>query len=56
MSPWRAIRKQLNISERSMRRILAFAKKNPDSPVQERMQGSGRLKDVIDREGAITKY
>jgi hypothetical protein len=44
------------MSERSMRRILAFAKKNPDAPVQERMQGSGRLQDVIDREGAITKY
>jgi hypothetical protein len=44
------------MSERSLRQILAFAKKNPDAPVQERMQGSGRLQDVIYREGATTKY
>jgi hypothetical protein len=32
--PLKSIRKQLNMSERSLRRILAFAKKNPDVPVQ----------------------
>ncbi len=44
------------MSERSLRQILAFAKKNPDAPVQERMQGSVMLQDVIDREGATTKH
>jgi hypothetical protein len=44
--PLKSIRKQLNMSERSLRRILAFAKKNPDAPVQERMQWSGRPSKV----------
>jgi hypothetical protein len=44
--PLKSIRKQLNMSERSLRQILAFAKKNPDAPVQERMQGSGRPSKV----------
>ncbi len=41
------IRAQMKMSERSLRRILAFAKVNPESPVSERKKnpGSGKYKE-----------
>lgn len=40
--PLAKIRKQLVIPESTLRKILAYAKKNPDNPIQERKNGSGR--------------
>jgi hypothetical protein len=33
---------QLNMSDRSLRKILSYAKQNPDSPIGTRKPGSGR--------------
>jgi hypothetical protein len=44
--PLKSKGKLLNMSDMSLRRILVFAKKNCDAPVQERMQGSGRPSKV----------
>jgi hypothetical protein len=33
---------QLNMSDRSLRKILSYAKNNPDSPIGTRKLGSGR--------------
>jgi hypothetical protein len=33
---------QLNMSDRSLRKILSYAKKNPDAPIGTRKPGSGR--------------
>ncbi len=43
--PLATIRKQLKMSERSLRRILSFAKSNPEAPVagRKRDPGTGTL-------------
>ena len=40
--PLTKIRQQLDMNERTLRRILRFAEANPDAPVGERKEGSGR--------------
>ena len=40
--PLKAIRSQLKMSESTLRRILAFAKKQPENPIADRKPGSGR--------------
>ena len=63
------IRSQLKLSESTLRRILVFAKKNPINPIIPRKPGPGRpkkiseetsmpcrMQEVIDGEGAMTKY
>ena len=63
---WRAgvalatIRKQLKMSESTLRRILAVARNNPTLPIPPRKPVSGRPRkisqEVIDRDGGMTKY
>jgi hypothetical protein len=36
------IRKQLNMSERGLRRVLAYARKNPEAPVKNKSKNAGR--------------
>ena len=40
--PLTKIRQQLDMKEKTLRRILRFAEANPDAPVGERKKGSGR--------------
>jgi isocitrate dehydrogenase len=54
--PLSTIRKQLKMSERSLRRILSVVKSNPDAPVVRRKRDPRRLQEVIQRDGAATKY
>ena len=44
--PLKKIREQLNMNERTLRRILSHAKANPDVPVALRKLGSGRTAKV----------
>ena len=64
--PWANIRKQLKMSESTLRNILAFAMKNTILSVQ-RMQEveflqnlvqsmPARLQEVIVRDGGMTRY
>ncbi len=54
--PLKDIRNQLKISESTLRRILAFAKKTPDNPISDRKPGSGRpLKISIATQRTIRK-
>ena len=60
------IRKQLKMSESSLRRILAFARKNPTLPVQSTQEVEflqnlvlsipARLQEGIARDGGMTRY
>ena len=60
------IRKQLKMSESTLRRILAFARKNPTLPVQSTQEVEflqnlvlsipARIQEVIDRDGGMTRY
>ena len=60
------IRKQLKMSESTLRRILAFARKNPTLPVQSTQEVEflqnlvlsipARLQEVIARDGGMTRY
>jgi hypothetical protein len=59
---WRAkvplsnIRSQLKLSKSTLRRILAFAKRNPINPIIPRKSGSGRPKKISEEtEGLIKK-
>ena len=64
--PLSNIRAQLGIGERALRRLLAFAKKNPEAPIMDRKEGSylknlvesmpRRMQDVIQQDGGLTKY
>ena len=47
--PLKKIRDQLQISAASLKRVLAHARKNPDSPVAQRKKGTGR-KSTVDKE------
>ena len=40
--PLKAIRSQLKMSESTLRRVLAFAKKQPENPIADRKPESGR--------------
>jgi hypothetical protein len=68
---WRAkvplinIRKQLKMSERTLRKILSIAKANPLNPIKPRKPAflqnlvtsmRTRMLEVIEREGGMTKY
>jgi hypothetical protein len=44
--PHSTIRSQLKLSKSTLRRILAFAKRNPINPIIPRMSGSGRPKKI----------
>ena len=44
--PLKSIRAQLSMSESTLRRILAFAKKNPTLPVKKRKTGTGRKSTI----------
>ena len=60
------IRKQLKMSESTLRRILAFARKNPTLPVQSTQEVEflqnlvlsipARLHEGIARDGGMTRY
>ena len=60
------IRKQLKMSESTLRRILAFARKNPTLPVQRTQEVDflqklvqsmlARLQEVIASDGGMTRY
>ena len=60
------IRKQLKMSESTLRRILAFARKNPTLPVQSTQEVEflqnlvlsilARLQEGIARDGGMTRY
>ena len=60
------IRKQLKMSESTLRRILAFARKNPTLPVQSTQEVEflqnlvlsipARIQEVIDRDGGMSRY
>ena len=60
------IRKQLKMSESTLRRILAFARKNSTLPVQKTQEVEflqnlvrsmpARIQEVIDRDGGMTRY
>lgn len=63
--PLKSIRQQLNMSESTLRRILAYAKKNPTIPVKGRKIGTGRfskvtqttlktMRDIINKAPTIT--
>ena len=64
--PLSNIRAQLGIGERTLRRLLTFAKKNPERHVMVMDDSSylrnlvtsmpRRMQDVIRREGGLTKY
>jgi hypothetical protein len=68
---WRAkvplsnIRKQLKMSERTLSRIISFAKANPLNPIKPRKPAflqnlvtsmPTRMLEVIEREGGMTRY
>ena len=60
------IRKQLKMSESTLRRILAFARKNPTLPVQSTQEVEflqnlvlsipARLQEGIARDAGMTRY
>ncbi len=64
--PLKKIRDQLQISAASLKRVLAHARNNPDSPVVQRKKGTGRrglvesmprrLEAVRQNGGNATKY
>ena len=64
--PLATIRKQLKMSESTLRRILAFARKNPTLPVQSTQEVEflqnlvlsipARLQEGIARDGGMTRY
>jgi ABC-type uncharacterized transport system YnjBCD substrate-binding protein len=43
----KTIREQCNMSERTLRRILTHAKKNPNTPVLARKTGTGQTPKII---------
>ena len=64
--PLATIRKQLKMSESTLRRILAFARKNSTLPVQRTQEVDflqklvqsmlARLQEVIASDGGMTRY
>ena len=59
----KAIRDQLGMSKATLKRILAFAKANPENPIAGRKTGSGRpskfstaTQEVIQKDGWTTHY
>ena len=57
--PLATIRKQLKMSESTLRRLLAFARKNPTLPrfLQNLVRSMpARIQEVIDRDGGMTRY
>jgi hypothetical protein len=53
--PLSTIRAQLKLSESTMRRILAFAKRNRINPIIPRKPGSGRPKKISEKSRRLTK-
>ena len=52
-SPLKRIREQLQMSERGLRNILDYAKKNPEGMVESMPD---RIQEVIQRNGNVTHY
>ena len=59
----KAIRDQLGMSKATLKRILAFAKANPENPIAGRKTGRSlvtsmprRLQEVIQKDGWTTHY
>jgi hypothetical protein len=59
---WRAkvplsiIRSLLKLSKSTLRRILAFAKRNPINPIIPRMSGLGRAKKISEETRRLVVY
>jgi transposase len=53
--PLSTISSQLKLSESTLRRILAFAKRNPINPIIPRKPGSGRPKKIIEETRRLIK-
>jgi hypothetical protein len=63
--PFSNIRKQLKMSEKTLRRILSFPKANPLNPIKPRKPAflqnlvtsmPTRMLEIIEREGVMTRY